>query len=448
MGSVVSIAAEPPHSGRLLPILGLGFGIAVGVGMMIGSGILRSPGIIASAVPDPVWIIALWVLGGLHAALGANVIAELATAVPRTGGSYVYAHRALGDVGGLIVGWSNWVSTLAGIAAASVSFANFLALIWPAAAGYTVALAVGMQVAVYGANMVGLREGRALQNGTSLLKCLMLFAFAIAAIAVAGHLRPSGTAASASPAIGWLAIVGAYQLVRGAYAGWEAPVYFTEENAAPERSIPRALLWGLILTATLYIGVNAALLIALGVEGTAQSALPFTRVLMRLGGSLPAILFALGAMITVASCANANIMGAPRILFALARDKLLPGALEKVNTGGSPDIAFAMTALGSIALATTGGFALIFGLIGTLNTVAGILVGASIFVLRRREPSLARPFRAWFYPWLPALVLAVDGALLVLFLNADRRGAYFAVGLSLACIPFALVARRANRRPG
>jgi len=85
--------------------------------------------------------------------------------------------------------------------------------------------------------------------------------------------------------------------------------------------------------------------------------------LMRFGGALPSILFALGAMVAVASCANANIMTGPRILFALSRDRLLPHALQQVNKGGSPDIAFVMTAVGSIALACTGGFALVFGLI-------------------------------------------------------------------------------------
>lgn len=442
----MSNAADLPAPRGLLSILGVSFGIAIGVGMMIGSGILRSPSIIAGTVPDAGWIIALWVLGGVHASLGANVMAELATALPKAGGPYVYAHRALGDVGGLIVGWSNWISTLAGIAAASVSFANFAAHLWPGAVGYGAVIAIAVQVILFGTNMVGLREGRLVQLGTSLIKTLMLLVFAAAAFAVArgaGHAAPS---TSAMPPFGWLAVIGAYQLIRGAYAGWEAPVYFTEENAAPARSIPRALAIGLALTVVVYVGVNAALLGALGVAGTARSVLPFTTVLMRFGGAMPAVLFALGAMITVASCANANIMSAPRILFALSRDKLLPRALQSVNEGGSPILAFAITALGAIALAATGRFQLVFGLIGTLNSLAGLLVNASIFVLRAREPGLPRPFRAIGYPVLPALGLAIDAALLVLFLSADWTGAYFAVGLSLLCVPFALVARYARQQ--
>jgi APA family basic amino acid/polyamine antiporter len=162
---------------------------------------------------------------------------------------------------------------------------------------------------------------------------------------------------------------------------------------------------------------------------------------------VPAILFAVTAMITVASCANANIMSAPRILFALSRDRLLPHQLQTVNAGGSPTVAFVMSAVGSIALAATGGFELVFGLIGTLNSLSGILVTAAIFVLRSREPDLPRPFRAYGYPVLPALVFAIDATLLALFLSVDRDGAYAAIGLSLACVPFALIARRARAKP-
>jgi len=440
---VLTLAADQPRR-NLLHILGVGFGIAVGVGMMMGSGILQSPHLIAATVPNATLIIALWVLGGVHAALGANVVAELATTMPKAGGPYVYAHRALGDVGGLIVGWTNWVSTLAGIAANTVTFAKFLALLWPGADGRMAIVAVALQVVIYGANIMGLREGRFIQQAATSIKCLMLLAFAIAAVELGTHSSLAQIASASAPAVGVWAIIAAYNKIRGAYAGWEAPVYFTEENAEPSRSIPRALLLGLVLTIALYVGVNLALFWAIGLSGVARQVEPFTTVLNLFGGPLPSILFAFGAMITVASCANANVMSAPRILFALSRDRLLPAILQRVNAGGSPSIAFMVSAVFSIALAATGSFSLVFGLIGTLNSLAGLLVGVSLFVLRAREPGLARPFRAYFYPVLPALAVAIDAVLLVLFLRVDIVGAYAAIGLSALCIPFAWIARRAR----
>src|ERR1700744_2977927 len=118
--------AQPRH--HLLKILGVSFGVAVAVGDMIGSGILRAPNLIAASIPNAGLIIALWVFGALHAALTANVFSELGTALPRSGGGYIYAQRVFGDIGGLIVGWSSWLPFVAGTAAAAISFANFLPL--------------------------------------------------------------------------------------------------------------------------------------------------------------------------------------------------------------------------------------------------------------------------------------------------------------------------------
>src|SRR5437773_6176054 len=116
-------ASTSPKRGELLHILGASFGIAVAVGAMIGVGILRAPSLIARGVPDARFIIALWAVALLHAALEANVIAELGTAMPRAGGPYVYVHRAFGDVGGLVVGWTLWMQRVASTAALSIAFA-------------------------------------------------------------------------------------------------------------------------------------------------------------------------------------------------------------------------------------------------------------------------------------------------------------------------------------
>lgn len=432
-------------NGQLLKILGVTFGVAVAVGNAIGSGILRSPGIIAHEVPGAAIILLLWLLGGVQAALGANMFAEMATALPKTGGPYVFAQRALGDICGLIVGWTVFLSKLAGIAAASVSFAEFMPLVWPAMGGHKIAVAVVMQLALYAANISGLREGRVLQETTSLFKAGMLVVFVLAAVAWIAPAEPA-TVLSSPGAWQWANIVLAFQLIRGAYSGWDASIYFSGENIDPAKSLPRALLYGVLLTTVLYVGVNAALLHALGAAGVAQSPLPFTTVLNRIGGAVPSMLFAVTAMVTVASCANANVMSAPRVLLALAADGLLPAALTRINKGGSPGPAMLMTAIGSLGLALSGTFALVFGLIATLDTMGGLLIDAAFFVLRWREPGLPRPYRAIGYPVLPALMAAMDLALLFLFASADYVGGAVALGLGLLCIPLAIVARR-GRKP-
>ena len=441
----MSIAtAEAAPRNRLLHILGVAFSVAVAVGSMIGSGVLRSPASVAAGVESAGIILMLWFAGAVHAALGANILVELGTSVPRDGGPYVFTHRALGDVPGLIVGWSSWGATVAGVSAAAVSFANFFAILVPSMAPHEAGIAVALQLVLYGTNILGLREGRALQEVTSFAKAALLLLFAIAAV-FAVPAKASALMPSAHTAVTWVGIIGAYQLIRGAYAGWDAPIYFSEENTAPAHSIPRGVFFGVALTSFLYIAVNAGLLYALGPHGTAQSALPFMAVLRNVAGPFASVLFAIGAMTTVLSCANANIMIAPRVLFALARDRLLPHQLAGVNAGGSPHVAYLMTGIASIALAATGRFGLVFGLIGTLDTLSALLTVTSLFVLRRREPDLVRPYRAIGYPLLPALGIVIEIVLLVLFNAADVRGFEAAAALTALCVPFAWIAHRARR---
>lgn len=431
------------HSG-LLRILGVGFGIAVAIGAVIGSGILRAPSAVAVEVGSPALILGLWLFGGIQAVLSANMIAELGSAIPRSGGIYTLAHRAFGEFGGLLVGWSDWLSTIAANAAASVSFAEFFALIVPQASGHKIAVALALQFAVYAANLTGLRQGRSIQLVTSFLKSAMLFVFIVAAVLVAAPGEPKLPPLSAS-AFSLAGAVLAYKLIFGAYAGWTMPVNFSGENVDAARSIPRAMFLGIAVTTVLFVGINAALLYSLGPSGVAASPLPFSSVLARFGGTFPAVLFALGAMITVASCANAQIMGAPRVLYALANDGLLPRVFSSVNKGGTPSAALLMCAVFSVGLALSGGFVFVFGLIATLNTAATVIVEIGFFRLRLREPDLPRPYRAVLYPWLPALGLAVDTTVVALIAYADHLGVAVALGLAVLCVPLAMLARRARK---
>ncbi len=442
--SSVATPAVLPARGHLLKILGVTFGVAVAIGQIIGSGILRSPSIIAGEVPGIALILGLWTLGAVQVWLAANLNAELGTALPKTGGGYNYVRRAMGDVFGLVVGWTDWLANMAGAAAASVSFAEFLPLLVPAAGAHKIAVALSLQIALYAANITGLREGRALQELTSFIKAAMLLVFILVAVILVAPEEPR-TALSSPVAFKWANIVLAYQLIMGAYAGWNTPLAFAGENEAPEKSIPRALFLGILLTAVLYLGVNWALLHALTPTGVAASPLPFSVILRQIGGGIPAALFALTALITVASCSNACIMTAPRILFALGRDRLLPHGVTRVNTGGSPTVAYLMTAMGTLALAASGTFALVFGLIATLNAASGFLVDIAYWVLRVKEPQLNRPFRAIGYPVLPMIPVLVDGTLVVLFTTADYTGGLVAIGLALMCVPFAYIAHRGRK---
>src|SRR5687767_1786039 len=120
--------------GRLLKILGVGFGLAVIIGNTIGAGILRTPGAIAEHLPN-VWLfLGVWVVGGLYALLGAISLAELGTMLPRSGGQYVFARYALGEYAGFIVGWSDWISSCGSTATVALLIGQFSGALVPALA--------------------------------------------------------------------------------------------------------------------------------------------------------------------------------------------------------------------------------------------------------------------------------------------------------------------------
>jgi APA family basic amino acid/polyamine antiporter len=196
-------------SRRLLPVLGLGFGLAVTVGNAIGAGILRAPGEVAGHLPVTWLYLAAWVLGGLYALLGAIQLAELGAMIPRSGGQYVFSRYALGEYPGFIVGWSDWISTAGTAAAVSIVIGEFSVALFPGLAASATTIATTVIVVFGVAQWRGIRWGSAIQNTTSLLKTLAFLALAFAAFAVGGARAPI----ESSPlAPGGLAIAAAFVL--------------------------------------------------------------------------------------------------------------------------------------------------------------------------------------------------------------------------------------------
>src|SRR5579871_4394211 len=135
MESPEHMAGATQGGSRLLKVLGVAFGLAMIVGNTIGSGILRSPGDVAAALPSSAWFIGAWVAGGVYALLGAMTMAEMTVLIPKSGGQYVYARRALGEYPAFVVGWSDWVSTSGAIAAVSIALGELAAEVAPSIAG-------------------------------------------------------------------------------------------------------------------------------------------------------------------------------------------------------------------------------------------------------------------------------------------------------------------------
>jgi basic amino acid/polyamine antiporter, APA family len=432
--------------GELLRILGVSFGVAVIIGGTIGSGILRTPGEIAAQLGRPWLILAVWLAVGIYALLGANYLAELATALPKAGGPYVYARRAYGGFGGFVVGYSDWVVNTASLAYVPLVFGEYSAALVPPLRGQEKAVAVAVILLFTILNWTGLRAGSGTQQLTSLVTTLALLLFIAACFIYGGRTGaasefPPLEPPSTTPAL-LIALAVSFQLVHGTYLGWNAPVYFAEEDRRPAHNLPRSLFGGVLLVIFIYMLINAAYLYVVPLAQLAASKLPAADAMQIIFGQRGGQVVTALSLLLLLSLINAVFMLTPRTLFALGRDRLFSSKAVAVNEGGTPFVALAVTAGAAVLLAVNGEFGTLFGVSAFFGVTNDVLLTTSLFVLRRREPDLPRPYRARGYPWLPLIFLAAGVALLAGFIAGNPRSSLYSLAALAASLPVYLLIRR------
>jgi APA family basic amino acid/polyamine antiporter len=431
--------------GHLLRILGLAFGLAVVVGGVVGQGILRTPGIVAGAVPDPTWILALWTLGGILILIDACSLVELGASIPRAGGAYALATRAYGRVGGTVVGWADWIINTLVVAFVSVVFGEYLHRLGIGTAVPAWLLSIGLIAACWAVNWTGTRISGASQTILSAFKGLVLGGLVIALFLFGetGEPTPIVAAPPIAPAVGVAALLVAMRAVVNTYGGWYAGVYFGEELVAPERNVARSTFGGILLVTALYVAFNAALLHVLTPAEMAASELPAADATARVFGPRSGTLLTVIALVSVAASANLFLMVVSRIGFAMARDGVLPGRLARVSASGTPRAALTACALVAAGFAASGSYGELLSVAVPLTVaIIGSLDLAAI-IMRRREPDLPRPFKMPLFP-LPALAgLALNLALLAAMFFDDPLHTSMGIGAAIVLgIGYALVRLR------
>lgn len=432
---------------KLLRILGVTFGLAVVIGGTIGVGILRSPGAVVAQLGS-VWVVILvWTLGGVYSLLGANYTAELATMIPKAGGPYVYAHRAYGDYGGFVVGWSDWLLNTLSIAYISIVFGEYAAALFaPSFSGGVVVFSVTIVILLTVLNWIGLRAGSGTQKLTSLLKAIALLGFVAACFIFGGQPDSVGEEQSSVVAPSGFALfipfVLAFQLVLGTYSGWNSAIYFAEEDTNPEQNIPRSMFGGLALIIGIYLLVNLALLYALPLSQMANSKFAGADAMSLIFGERSGQIITALALISLIGIINANLMFAPRTLLALGRDRLFLSRAATVNRGGTPVFALAATVMTALVLITVGTFESLLGITEFFAVTNTILLIGSLFLLRRREPDLPRPFRAWGYPFAPLVMLLAAILLFFGYIVSNSSNSLYAIAALAASYPIFLLIKR------
>jgi APA family basic amino acid/polyamine antiporter len=378
------------------------------VASMIGTGIFTTTGFLVEALRSPVVVLVAWAVGGLLALSGALSYAELSAALPRNGGEYhllgrVY-HPAVGFAAGII---SLVVGFAAPIAASALAFGHYLAAALPGIPAVPAAVVVVLLFA--GLHGVDVTWGSRFQSGVTAAQLMLIAGMAAAGLAL-GHpsrlLTPaphSGLASILSPEFA-VALV----FVSFAYSGWNGAAYVAGEVRAPSRTLPLALVLGTVLVAALYMGLNVVYLAAAPPSDLAGVVEVANVAAQRLvGASAGRVLSGLIALV-LASSVGAMTMAGSRVYEAMGCDHRPLSLLARRSARGAPAVAVAVQAALALAMVATTSFGTLLGFIGfTLSVSAGLTV-LGVFVLRLREPRLARPYRALGYPVTPLLFLALS----------------------------------------
>jgi len=435
--------------------LGLWSSVALVIGITIGSGIFRSPAGIAQKVPSPKLMLALWVAGGLVTLCGALSLAELAAALPETGGFYAYLREGWGRPAGFVFGWSELVliraSALGGIA---VVFGEYLLrscgvdpVAHPLAAR---ALSAGAIAFAAAANIAGANVGAAIVGVSTLAKfSALVLLIATSLVLGGGHgasLANLTAAANAPVGVGAMGL--ALVSVLWAYDGWGDLSFAAGEVKDPQRNLPRAIILGTLALIAIYVMTNVAYLYVIPIGAVARSPLVAADTMMALFGRTGVVLVSVFVMISSFSSLNGSMLASPRVFFAMADDGLFFEPIARIHPRfKTPYVAILLAALLGMALVMSRSFEALTDTFVLAIWPFYALAIAAVYRLRRLRPDMPRPYKVIGYPIVPAIfIVSVVGFVINSLIN-EPIPTVITFLLILAGIPtyyFAFV--RAERR--
>jgi amino acid transporter len=426
-------------------------GVALMVGMVVGAGIFKTPSMVAANTGGANAAMAVWLLGGLISLVGALCYAELATTYPHAGGDYHYLGRAFGRGVAFLFAWARMTVIQTG----SIALQAFLIGDYTSEllrlGDYSSSIYAGLVIfAVTGLNLAGMHPGKWTQRALTGTTVLGLVFVAVAGLAFAAP--PAGpeplTASAASNPSASLGL--ALVFVLYTYGGWHEAVYLSAEMEDARRNMARTLFWGVAVVTVIYLAANLAYLRVLGPAAVAGTEVVAAELMRRTLGESGAGFISLLIAIAALSTINATIITGARTNYALGRDLPLFRPLGRWHERtGSPRNALltqAGIALGLVLLgtATRNGFTTMVEYTAPVFWFFFLMVGLSLFVLRRKEATVARPYCVPLYPLVPLLFCMICAYMLRSSLAYAGTGAW--VGIAVLSVG-ALLLWLARSRP-
>ncbi len=426
------MSVAPRGEAALRRELGAVLGALVVVNATIGTGIFKKPAQTARLTGSLSLTLAVWVAGGVIALCGALSLAELAAAMPRTGGLYEYLRRAWGPRPAFLLGWARLTLL---IPSATGSFSRLGAEALSSLLGLApdpareTRMALAILAACAAANLAGVRASASAQGAVTALKYLGVALLAVVGLAVTPSVAPHAAPALAQGP-SWAGVFAALVGVMWAYDGWADLSSLSGEVRAPERTLPRAFVAGTLAVCALYLAACLGYARVLGLDGLRTATTGADMAAARLAeATMGAAGRRLLSALVFVSCAGAcmsTLLTGPRVFVAMATDGAFVPWLGAVSPRSNVPVRAVVVsaALGCVYVTFRSFEQLTDAFVVGLFPFYALAV-AAVFRLRRREPELPRPFRVPGYPWVPGVFLVGAAAVMVgAVADADRNGLF------------------------
>lgn len=427
-----------PWGERMPRSVGLTDAVAVLVGVTIGSGIFRVPATVAALLHAPGAVILCWVLGGVIALSGALTIAELAGALPRSGGIFAWLLEAFGPLPAFLFGWTELaVIRASSLGATATIFADYLGYFVPLTPLQVRYVAACVIVVIGAMNYLGVRRAAAVMSVATIAKYAAVMGLGLLAFTAS-----SGGASHFTPAWGagvHLSLLATALIpVMWTYDGWADLSFMGGEVKNPQRTLPLALIFGTACVMLVYLVINLGFMYLLPLPEMAGSRLIAAAAAERIplfGGTGAAVISAL-VLVSTFSGLNGTMMTGPRIFFAMAERELFFRGVARVSPRfQSPSVAIWLATGLGVLYVLKNDFAQLADkfILGIWPFYA--LAVAAVFVLRRKRPDLPRPYRVWGYPIVPLLFLVASLGMVVNALLTDPLNTGVTLLIIVAGVP-------------
>jgi APA family basic amino acid/polyamine antiporter len=428
------------ESNNLKRRIGLRTATAIVIGEVIGVGIFLTPAGMAKSVGSPFWLLVVWLVMGAMALCGALCYGELAARFPEAGGGYVYLREAYGEGLAFLYGWMTLVVLDPGITAAIATglgeYSGFLLGLSPVGVKIVAVVSIWLLAA---ANMRGLALGAWLVRLLTILKLgLLLFVLAW------GFIFQLGDWSNFSPLVAQrensapllMALAGGMVAAFFSFGGWWDVSKLAGEVREPSRTLPRALVYGVLSVTLIYILTSAAFIYLVPIERVASGETFASQAGEALFGRFGGRVFSVVVIVTVLGCLAGIIMAAPRVYYAMARDRVFFPEFARLHTRfGTPARAIAIQATLATLLVLTGNFNEIVAYFIFVVVLFIALTVASIFLFRRSQHRPAPEYLTPGYPLTPFFFLLLSALLLILIAGNNSKQSLLGLAVVAAGLP-------------